>query len=266
MRSESHFSPVHHRPHAPLWLAVAVLLPFFALVPPAGGQAAGQTPGEAGPEATRVQLIDDFEAHTPGTVPGGWTYLHEKKMVPLTEEFMRPRERFTVVEDGSRQVLRAYSHDEAVHISLVNGEGRLDWDMETHPVMAWEWNARKLPPGAREDQDQLNDSAAAIYVIFSMEGFIVKRPKTIKYVFSSTLPAGTVISYGKLKVIVVSDGTMADAGWIQVERDVAEDYRMVYGEDPPRRPLSIRLWSDSDNTGSEAEVDFDNIRLISGSR
>jgi len=71
MRSESHFPPVHHRPPAPLWLAVAVLLPFFALVPPAGGQAAGQTPGEAGPEATRVQLIDDFEAHTPGTVPGG---------------------------------------------------------------------------------------------------------------------------------------------------------------------------------------------------
>lgn len=235
-----------------------ILVLFVALAPRAEGQAAGQV----GQEQANVQLIDDFEAHETGTVPGGWSYLHDKKMVPLTEEHMREKERFTVVRDGTRQVLRVYTHDEAVHISLVNGEERLDWDLETHPVLAWEWNARKLPPGAREDQDQLNDSAAGVYVIFSMEGFIIKRPKTIKYVYSSTLPAGTVVSYGKLKVIVVSDGTTAESGWQYIRRDVAQDYRDVFGDDPPRRPLSIRLWGDSDNTGAEAEVDFDNIRLV----
>ncbi len=262
MRRASLFSRVYRLFHAPAWLPVLVLLLLVALVSPAVGQARAQVD----PEKADVRLIDDFEAHDIGTVPGGWSYLHERKMVPLTEEFMRPRERFTVVRDGTRQVLRAYSHNEAVHISLMNGEGRLDWNLETHPVMSWEWNARKLPPGAREDQDQLNDSAAAIYVIFSMEGFLVKRPKAIKYAFSSTLPVGTVVSYGKLKVIVVSDGFMADAGWIHVERDVAADYRMVFGGEPPRRPISIRLWSDSDNTNAEAEVDFDNIRLIPASK
>ena len=48
-----------------------------------------------------------------------------------------------------------------------------------------------------------------------------------------------------------------------IQRNVVEDYRRVFGEDPPSKPLFLRLWSDSDNTDTVAEVDFDNVELRS---
>lgn len=218
-------------------------------------------PGAAQGQANRpdARMLDDFESYETGGLPVRWSYLHDRTLQPLTEAFMRENERFTVVQDGRNRVLRVYTKGEAVHLTLLNEQPHMDWDLTTHPVLAWDWRANKLPPGAREDNESLNDSAAGIYVVFSFEGFIVKRPKTIKYVYSSALPEGTVVSYGKLKVIVVSSSTMGE--WQRVERNVVEDYRAVFGDEPPERPISIRLWGDSDNTGSEAEADFDNIRL-----
>ena len=44
-------------------------------------------------------------------------------------------------------------------------------------------------------------------------------------------------------------------------RDVAVDYKRVFDVDPPEHPFTITLWSDSDNTGGIAEVDFDDILI-----
>ncbi|WP_262504726.1 DUF3047 domain-containing protein [Salinibacter ruber] len=50
--------------------------------------------------------------------------------------------------------------------------------------------------------------------------------------------------------------------WETVQRRIRDDYRQVFGEDPPDRPVSITLWSDSDTTGDEAKVDVDDIELL----
>lgn len=225
--------------------ALAILAVFLTLVPP---------------RASAQVVVDDFEAYAEGGLPTIWKYQKGGRLHDLSERWMRPKERFTVVaEPACGQMLRAYSEGESVHLALVNGDGALEWDVTEHPVLSWEWRANRLPEGAREDRDQLNDSAGAVYVVFSLDGFLVKRPKSIKYVYSSTLPVGTEVSYGKLKVVVVSSGDTGE--WKTVRRDVVEDYRRLFGGEPPRRPLSLRLWSDSDNTNQPAEVDFDNIRL-----
>lgn len=214
----------------------------------------------AAPPAAAQVTVDDFESYEAGGLPTRWKYLKGGTLHDLTGEWMRPKERFTVIEDAGRgKVLQAYSEGESVHLTMVNGDGVLDWDATDLPVLSWDWKANRLPPGAREDRDPVNDSAGALYVVFSMDGFLVKRPKAIKYVYSSALPVGTVVSYGKLKVVVVSSGLTGE--WETVRRNVLDDYRELFGGRPPRRPLSLRLWSDSDNTGSPAEVEFDDIRL-----
>ena len=207
-------------------------------------------------------VIDDFESYSPGGLPVNWKYLHKGEVLPVAPEHMRERERFFVVDDSGNKSLRAYSEGEAVHLVMNNEEDGFDWNMRDYPVLAWDWRAHNLPAGAREDNDRLNDSGAGVYVIFAMEGFIVKRPKSIKYVYSTQLPVGTIVSYGKLKVIVAASGQDGGMGeWTHIERDVMKDYRAVFGGRPPSRPLAIRLWSDSDNTGDVAKVDFDNIEL-----
>ena len=52
---------------------------------------------------------------------------------------------------------------------------------------------------------------------------------------------------------------------LTIPRAPVADYRAVFGDDPPDRPLSIRLWGDTDNTGTESEADIDNIRLLPAS-
>ncbi|MBO6574616.1 MAG: DUF3047 domain-containing protein [Rhodothermales bacterium] len=212
----------------------------------------------------QTQRIDDFQAYEDGGLPTSWQYLVDRRhLVPVSEQYMAPRERFTVKSEGGNRFVRVYTEGEAVHLTLANdGERILDWNTSSHPVLSWDWRALRLPTGAREDVDRLNDTGAGVYVVFKMDGFLIKRPKAIKYTYSSSLPVGTVVSYGSLRVVVVSSAREGYGAWEHIERNVVEDYRRLFGEDPPDRPLSLRLWGDSDDTGGIGEADFDNIQVL----
>ena len=205
-------------------------------------------------------VLDDFESYGVDALPVKWNAQLNGKLVPLTEQFVDDDEWFYVKREGRRQFVRAYANGEAVHIARKNNDG-FTWDTTTHPILSWEWRANQLPEGAREDKESLNDSGAGMYIVFELDGRFIKRPKIIKYVYSSTLPVGTTHSYGKLKVIVVSSALDGIGRWKQVERNVVEDYQRVFGENPPNNPLYLRLWSDSDNTNSVASADFDNVEV-----
>lgn len=211
----------------------------------------------------RPILIDDFESYDVGDLPTRWNAQYKGRLVPLTEAFFNERERMDVQAEGGNQFVRAFARGEAVHVNIENGSD-FDWDTRTHPVLSWDWRAVELPEGAREDREQLNDSGAGMYIMFSIEGTLIRRPKIIKYVYSSTLPVGTIASYGKLKVVVAASARDGMGNWQSVERDVVRDYRDLFGEDPPQRPRRLRLWADSDNTESTAVTDFDNVMLKPG--
>lgn len=206
-------------------------------------------------------VLDDFEADRPGALPSKWRFLSSRDQAfkPL-KEFMDEREKFYIREEEGNKFLRAYTKAEAQRISFP--EDRLNWSLRTHPRLKWEWRALQLPHGAREDR--VNDSGAAVYVSFDKKDWL-GRPLSIKYVYSTILPVGTVVSTGNVKIIVASSGSDGFGRWVRVERNVREDYRKVFGGDPPDRPYTITLWSDSDTSESAAEVDFDNLSLLPAS-
>jgi hypothetical protein len=217
--------------------------------------------------APRQIVLDDFESYRVGALPVRWKYLEDNQLVPLEPRLMRPKEQWYVVDDRGNKVVRVYTEGEAVHLTMANEADGFDWDITTHPILAWDWRALRLPTGAKEDREKTNDTGAAVYVLFSFDGLLFKRPKAIKYTYSSSLPVGTVATYGKLKVVVVSSALDGIGPWQTIVRDVAADYRRFFGEEPPARPLSVRLWGDSDNTDTIGEADFDNVRFLArGSR
>ena len=203
------------------------------------------------------RLIDDFEADEAGAVPSRWRRLEGRDVVPLDPEVREAGEWYTVVREGGRKFLRMRTENESARVVMPNGMG-MDWDLATHPQLAWRWRVNEIPPGAREDRR--NDTAGAVYVTFSSDW--LGRPRSIKYTYSSTLPVGTVVSQGRLKVVVVGSARQGEEGWARVVRDVAADYARLFGSDPPERPISIALWSDSDTTKSAAEVDFDDLMVL----
>jgi len=212
----------------------------------------------APPDSLAARIVDDFESYEDGAPPSRWKFITSGKEVwPLTR-VLDDREKFYVVGEEGNQFARAYTNGEALRVSLRNGE-EFDWNLQRRPRLQWRWRAHQLPEGASEKGK--NDTGGALYVTFGTDW--LGRPKSIKYSYSSSLPVGTVVSFGPLKVIVVDSATEPGTGaWKTEQRNVVADYRQVFGDNPPDKPASITLWSDSDTTGDVAEVDFDDITLL----
>lgn len=213
-------------------------------------------------DTRRHVVIEDFEAYTSEDLPTGWmTNRGRGNLVPVSPDMMNDQERYVIKEENGNTFVRAMMNDEAHRLVLLNGR-HFDWDVNEYPNIRWDWRANKLPEGAREDQRSKNDTGAAFYVTFGRDW--LGRPKSIKYSYSSTLPAGTTDSQGALRIIVVASEPEDGTGeWMTMERNVVEDYRRLFGSDPPNRPIGIILWSDSDTMNTTAEADFDNIILLS---
>lgn len=214
--------------------------------------------GPADPDTSAARIVDDFEAYDTGSLPEAWKFITSGKEVWALERIVNEQETFHVVEEDGNKFGRLYTEGEALRVTLRNEED-YDWDLRDHPRLTWRWRALKLPEGASEEDK--NDVGAALYVTFGSDW--LGRPKSIKYTYSSSLPVGTVVSFGPMKVIVVDSALEPRLGqWKSVQRNVVADYDQVFGGDPPDRPISITLWGDSDTTGDSSEADFDDIELL----
>ena len=213
-------------------------------------------PACAAPPDTTV-VLEDFEAEVEGRLPAAWRFFsRSNRRFESPERLMNASGKFFVVQEDGNHFLRAYTTGSARRISLP-GEA-FQWDLSSLPHLQWMWRAHHLPEGAREDR--VNDSGAAIYVSFAKTDWL-GRPLSIKYVYSTGLPLESMVSTGNVKIVVASSGLEKTGEWVGVTRNVVEDYRKIFGSEPPGAPTTITLWSDSDNTESVAEVDFDNIVL-----
>lgn len=235
---------------------LAAVFAVVLLLQPVGFFATADAQSQADP--VEPILLDDFEAYEVGSFPDRWVHVSESKEIRTYEEVRDPGETVTIKEENGNKFVRLVTKNEALRFSLRNGE-EFSWNLEQHPRLRWRWRAKRLPKGASERGK--NDVGGAIYVTFGTDW--LGRPKSIKYTYSSSLPVGSVVSFGVLHVIVVSSGAEPFADeWKTVERNVLNDYRQVFGGEPPNRPLSITFWSDSDTTGELAKVDLDDIRLL----
>jgi len=225
----------------------------WSLFSPLSAQDSGHSSGD--PSAI---MVDNFEDDSPGSFPEGWVFVESDKEVKSYEESRNSGEIVKVVEENGDRFVRLITKGEALRYSKRNGVD-FEWNLNERPRLKWRWRALKLPEGASEKGQ--NDTGGAVYVTFGKDW--LGRPKSIKYTYSSSLPVGTVVSFGPLKVIVVDSAVEPRQGeWQPVQRHVINDYRQVFGGDPPNEPVSITIWSDSDTTNDEAKVDIDDIELL----
>jgi hypothetical protein len=214
--------------------------------------------GSAQSTSSSAIVVDKFEDDAPGTFPGGWVFVESEDEIRSYEETRNQGEIMEVREEDGNHFVRLITKSEALRYTKRNGVD-FEWNLKEHPRFQWRWRANKLPEGASEKG--ANDTGGAVYVTFGTDW--LGRPKSIKYTYSSSLPVGTTVSFGPLKVIVVDSAREPHLGeWKTVQRRIRDDYRQVFGGRPPDRPVSITLWSDSDTTGDEAVVDVDDIKLL----
>ena len=83
----------------------------------------------------------------------------------------------------------------------------------------------------------------------------------INYIWESTTPKGTIVPnpYAEqVKMIVVESGRVLINQWVNEERNVYEDYRKAFGEEPPM-VSGVAIMTDTDNTGESAIAYYGDI-------
>jgi len=191
-----------------------------------------------------AQLVVEDWSKTPvgqKGVPGGWK----------AQNWGSPSYDFEIVSEDSRRVLHMKSNGDS---STINKEVKVD--CKDYPILQWKWKVVELPKGADARKKATDDEAAQIYVTFPRFPSAV-RSRIIGYIWDSTAPAGSIFKSQKTALVtyvVVRSGEADLNKWLTESRNVCQDYKKIYGEDPDEKMEAVSIGIDSDDTRSRAEA------------
>lgn len=204
-------------------------------------------------------IIDNFQNDKVGTLPYGWYNRDGTQKAWLLTGSQRAAYKWHIEQQGDNKFLH-YQGTRAMHLNFPL-EDQKKVNIYKTPILSWKWRVEKIPKGGDENVADKNDVGASIYVVFSIN--FLKMPKSIRYTWSSTLPVGTILSkyFNRQKIVVLASGKKNEGKWITFQRNIVQDYKNLFGGEPPKRPLAILILSDGNNTHSESIADYDDIEL-----
>lgn len=137
-------------------------------------------------------------------------------------------------------------------------------DLVQYPYLNWKWRANTLPQNGDESKKQTCDVAASLNVVLKASKW---RPRTIKYSWSTTLPTGTRTESpfafwpSRCDIVVIKNGDAELSTWHTEKVNVLEDYKKFYKKEEVASLIieAFVIMTDSDNTGSQSEADYDDI-------
>ncbi len=65
-------------------------------------------------------------------------------------------------------------------------------------------------------------------------------------------------SEDNVRIVAVESGRTLARRWIRERRNLAEDYRKLFGDEPPQ-VVAIAIMTDTDHTGAQATAYYDDI-------
>lgn len=164
--------------------------------------------------------------------------------------------RYTLVTDDDRTVLRAESNHAASGLLK-----KISVDVKKVPIIRWSWKVSHSLKKEDVTVKKGDDFAARVYVVFPRTFFW--RTRAINYVWANKMAKGSWAPspYTDNAMIVAVESGDAKAGnWVTEERNIYEDYKKVFGEEPPRMG-AVAIMSDTDDTGDEVTAWYGDITL-----
>ena len=192
-------------------------------------------------------VVDNWKSQKLGArgIPEGWVG---------GQTWGLPQHDMTIEENDGHRVLHLKSKIESSNIRK-DIKGKIN--LKETPILEWSWKAVVLPKNGDCRKKSADDQAAQLYVVWTRFPEAM-RSQVIGYIWDTTAPAGTIVSSEKTSTVtyvVMRSGT-ADLGkWITERRNVADDYKKIYGGQPDG-PGIISIAIDSDDTVSSAESFF----------
>jgi Protein of unknown function (DUF3047) len=163
-----------------------------------------------------------------------------------------PKYDFAVVDNDGKRVLHLKSRDEGSTIAR-DIKGKVD--LKATPILEWSWRVVTLPKGGNSCKKSTDDQAAQVYVAWRRFPEAL-RSRIVGYVWDTTAPVGTTCKSEKASTVtyvVLRSGSAELGRWITEARNVGEDFRKIYGEEPDA-PDAVSISIDTNDTSSVAEA------------
>ena len=213
--------------------------------------------------------VQPFSSVLPGALfPDGWQPYILSRLKRLTD--------YRAIAKDGRVVMRAEADTSASGLTQ-----SVSLDPRERPYLEWTWNVS----AALSDADNAHgpdDAPARIVVAFAgdkdkwdfEDHAFAGRVKiwsghelpyaTLMYIWGNKDAAGTVIENrhsSRIRMIVAESGADNTGQWIVERRNLYEDYKRAFGEEPGRI-ISVGIMSDTDNTAMKITAYYGDIHFL----
>jgi len=219
-------------------------------------------------EAPALLEVGKFSSAPVGqALPDGWKPLTFKKIPKQTA--------YELIKDGDAVVVKAVSDASASGLTKA-----VNIDPKEYPIVRWRWkveNVLKHSDVTRKDGD---DYSARLYITFAYDPDKVSLGKKLRfktgqaifgdipigalnYIWDTNTPIGTIVENAYTdfaQMVVVESGTQKVGRWVSEERNIYEDYKQAFGEEPPLMN-GVAIMTDTDNTKEQATAYYGDIQF-----
>ncbi len=218
-------------------------------------------------QSQRTIEVGKFSAATVGQkLPDGWK--------PLTFKKIEKHTTYTLVKDNDTVVVKAVAEASA---------SGLTWEIKInpkeYPIIQWRWKVMNILKKGDVHRKEGDDYPARIYVTFEYDpsklSFFEKTKyeayrllygeypplASINYIWESRAPMGTMVPNpytDRVMMFVIESGSAKLDQWVSEERNVYEDYKRAFKEEPPIIS-GVAIMTDTDNTGESATAYYGDI-------
>lgn len=155
-----------------------------------------------------------------------------------------------------------------LHLKSVNDnfglKKEISFDIRKHPYISWQWRATEIPPQGDIRKRDTDDQAGQIYVVFPKFPATVNS-RSVGYIWDSKAPvetSGTSTAYSKMRYVVLQSGSGKLNQWIAQSRNVYQDYKKLFNEEPPEVG-AVLIYINTQHTHGKAAIDYADIQFSS---
>jgi len=211
--------------------------------------------------------VGKFSAATVGQdLPDGWKLLAFKKIEKHTT--------YSLVKDDHTVVVKAVAEASASGLTR-----EIKINPKEYPIVQWRWKVTNILNKGDVRRKEGDDYPARIYITFEYDSsklsFFEKAKyeairllygeypplAAINYIWESKAPIGTMVPNpftDRVMMFVVESGAAKLNQWVNEERNIFEDYKKAFGQEPSMIS-GIAIMTDTDNTGESATAYYGDI-------
>ena len=201
-----------------------------------------------------------FSTASPGnSFPQDWQ--------PLTFNRIDRHTAYSLVEEDDMIVVKAVSEQSASGLTRA-----LSIDPAVYPVIQWRWKVNNILDRGDVTQKDGDDYPARIYITFAFDpdraGILQRLEheavrlvfgpdvpyRAISYIWGSNSSVGTMVANpytDRAMMFVIQGGSEKLQQWVAEQRNVYEDYKRAFGEEPAMIS-GVAIMTDTDNTRESA--------------